>query len=620
MRRDFRRGQFRDLAQDPITFLAYCGLRRAWKGGHHSFRSPEDGFIIFVVPPGYRAHVYKTAMHLLLDIEREEWGEQYGKIRLASPLKRKGSTDKQISVFDLKGLRVLIANHIGEVPKDIRFAAQRIVFVEAPHARHINAARRVAGRSPISNEHAAALAGRPQNAIVAAIFKKTISGKEIAELNDLDRPDVAGPGLFDLPGYHDVKPWVHGLRRDVEQWRRGSLAWKELSRGALLSGPPGTGKTLFAGAFATSLGFRLIATTVGAWQSAGHLDDTLNAMRKSFDDANDGRGAVLFIDEFDSIGTRPARPSGHHNDQYWQIVINEFLSLLNSLGEGVVVVGATNNPEWIDPAILRAGRIENHFILTLPDASTRAEILRYHTEDKLSFEALTEIAGELDGKSAASLEGLVRDARNDARGENRELEVRDLRARLPEKRPYALEQQFRLGVHEAGHALVSLALGYASSATIEIKDSFDPAATSYPGGQTSYELIDDYLPTEATLLNRIAVALAGMAAEAAVFEYRSIGSGGVVGSDVERATAIARRLVASYGLGKNPVFFGTVEEVVNKPLPELFEKEVGEILRVQYDRARTILANERDRVVGLAADAVAHGRVKIERAGQADAA
>ncbi|RVJ59523.1 AAA family ATPase [Sinorhizobium medicae] len=620
MRGACRGDQFRELAQDPITFLAYCVLRRALKEWGRSPHSPADGFFILVVPPGHRAHVYKTAMHLLLDIEREEWGEQYGKIRLASPVKKKGSADKQISVFDLKGLRVLIANHIAEVPKDIRFAAQRIVDVETPQARHINAARRVAGRSPISNEHAAALAGRPQNVIVAAIFKKMISDKEIAELIDLDRPDVAGPCLFELPGYHDVKPWVRGLRRDVEQWRRGSLVWKELSRGVILSGPPGTGKTLFAGAFATTLGFRLIATTVGAWQSAGHLNDTLNAMRKSFDDANDGRGAVLFIDEFDSVGTRPARPSGHHNDQYWQIVINEFLSMLNNLGEGVVVVGATNNPEWIDPAILRAGRIENHFTLTLPDASTRAEILRYHTDGKLSFEALTEIGGELDGKSAASLEELVRYARQDAREDNRELEVRDLRARLPEKRPYTLEQQFRLGVHEAGHALVSLALGYASSATIEIKDSFDPTATSFPGGQTSYELLDDYLPTEATLLNRIAVALAGMAAEAAVFEHRSVGSGGVVGSDVERATAIARRLVGSYGLGKSPVFLGAVEEVVNKPLPDLFENEVVEILRVQYERAYTMLVDERERVVGLAADAVAHGRVKIERAGQADAA
>lgn len=193
---------------------------------------------------------------------------------------------------------------------------------------------------------------------------------------------------------------------------------EKLPRGALLSGPPGTGKTLFASAFASCLGFRLIAATVGAWQAGGHIDDTLNAMRSSFHDANDGRGAVLFIDELGSIRTRPTRPSGHHNDQYWQIVINEFLSLMNNLGDGVIVVGATNNPEWIDPAILRAGRIDNHFALTLPDASARAEILQYHAEGTFSLEALAEIAGELEGTSAAAIEALVRDARKDARDES----------------------------------------------------------------------------------------------------------------------------------------------------------------------------------------------------------
>ncbi|AYD01449.1 AAA family ATPase [Neorhizobium sp. NCHU2750] len=614
------RSKFSELAEDPIRFLAYCSLRRALKAQPYTLSSPSDGPIIIVVPPGHQAHVYKSALHLLLKIEREEWGEQFGEIRLASPPKKKGSTDKQISVFDLKGLRVLIANRISEVPRDIRFVAQRTFHIEPPCARHINAARHLVGRLPIANEHAELLIGRPHNVIAAATFKKTVGGDEIAELSALDRAEVAGPCLFDLPGYDEVKPWVRGLYRDVEQWRRGNLSWKELSRGALLSGPPGTGKTLFASAFASSLGLRLIATTVGAWQSAGHLDDTLNAMRSSFQDANDGRGAVLFIDEFDSIGTRPTRPSSNHNDQYWQIVINEFLSLMNNLGDGVVVLGATNNPEWIDPAILRAGRIENHFSLHLPDTRTRAEIIRYHAGTKFSLESLVEIADELEGKSAAALEELVRDARKDARDEGCELEIRHLRARLPEKRYYSLEQQFRLGVHEAGHALVSLALGYASSATIEIKDSFDPNATSFRGGQTSYDLIENYLPTETALLDRIAVALAGMAAEAVVFGDRSLGSGGVIGSDIERATTLAKRIVATYGLGTTPAFLGTVEEVDDKPMPQPFEDELFEILRVQYARVLAMLTDERERVIGLARDAVTHHRVKIERDGNLDAA
>lgn len=614
------RRKLRELAEDPITFLAYCGLRRALKTEPLSLLRSKEGFVIVVVPPGHRAHAYKSALHLLLDVEREEWGEPLGEIRLATPLKRKGSTDKQISMFDLKGLRVLIANHIGEVPKDVRFAARRIFHVEPPHPRHINAARRRAGRSPVSNAHAELLAGKPHNVIVAATLKATIGDDEIAELDALDRPDIAGPDLFTLPGYINVKPWVRGLQRDIEQWRKGSLSWKELSRGALLSGPPGTGKTLFASAFAKSLGFRLITATVGAWQSAGHLDDTLNAMRSSFQDANDGRGTVLFIDEFDSVGTRPTKPSGDQNGQYWQIVINEFLSLMNNVGDGVVVIGATNNPDWIDPAILRSGRIEKHFILTLPDASTRAEILRYHVDGRFSLESLAGIANELEGKSAAALQEMVREARKDAREDNREIGLRDLKARLPPKHRYTLEQQFRLGVHEAGHALVALAVGYASSAIIEIKDSFDPEGTSFLGGQTSYELIEDYLPTERSLLDRIAIALAGMAAEAAIFGDRSLGSGGVIGSDIDRATGLAKRMVGTYGLGRTPVFFGAVDVIGDKQVPKQIENEIFEILRRQYERVFKMLSEQRDRLVGLAGDAVSHGRVKIEHNGRADAA
>jgi ATP-dependent Zn protease len=358
---------------------------------------------------------------------------------------------------------------------------------------------------------------------------------------------------------------------------------------------------------------RLIRTTVGEWQSAGHLDDTLQAMRSCFEEADDGRGAVLFIDELDSIGTRSAKSAGDSNNRYWRIVLNDFLSLLSNLGEGVIVIGATNFPECIDPAVKRAGRLEQHFKLTLPDKVTRAEILNYHVDGSVPLESLAEIAEDLDGKSGSDLEQLVRDARRSARAEDRALELRDLRGQLPERLRYAPEVVLRLAVHEAGHALLALATGYATSATIEVKGSFDSSAPAYLGGLASYELTDDHLPTETSLLNRIAVALAGMAAEAVVFGDRSVGSGGVVGSDVERASSIARRMVGSYGLGSTPVFIANVEELAATDLPECLEKEAMEIVGAQYDRVLTMLTEERERLVSLASDAVSHRLVRIDR-------
>ncbi|MHC2298030.1 PAS domain S-box protein [Rhizobium mongolense] len=168
--------------------------------------------------------------------------------------------------------------------------------------------------------------------------------------------------------------------------------------------------------------------------------------------------------------------------------------------------------------------------------------------------------------------------------------------------------------------IAALALGHATGATIEIKDSFDPSLDGFLGGTTTYDLVPDYFPTATTLRNRIAVSLSGMAAEVALFGDPSIGSGGTIGSDVERATAIARRMIGSYGLGKTPIFMGTVKELADKPLPERLEVEVSQIIGEEYERMLSMMTEERERVLALAADVVTHRMVKIERGGLAKAA
>ncbi|MBY5422294.1 AAA family ATPase [Rhizobium leguminosarum] len=607
------------LSKDTGVFLAGCGLVRATRAIGR-LRYGVNGFLIFVVPQGYRTEEYEAAAFAIIGAARDDWVDKEVRVRLANPARKKGAPHMLVSIFNLKGLDILIAKDIAEVPKDVRFAATAVLFVEPPTAQHINAVRRLSGKAPFSDSVATMLIKRPQNAVLAAVLKPTFTEDEIQELDDFDRLEAHGPNLFDLPGYDEVKPWARGLVENVTRWRQRTLEWKLARAGVLVSGLPGTGKTLFASALAAALGMRLVSTTVGAWQSTGTLDDMLAAMRKTFENVNDGRGAVLFIDEIDAIGKRLARPSGHHSDQYWQVVVTDFLTLLSGLGEGVVVVAATNYPDWIDSAILRAGRIEDHFTLSLPDRLTRAEILNHHAGGVLPLESLVDIAEDLDGKAGADLERLVRDALRTARSEDRELELRDLEAQLPEKLRYTPEQCLRLAVHESGHALAALALGHATSATIEIKDSFDPSLDGFLGGTTTYDLVPDYFPTATTLRNRIAVSLSGMAAEVAVFGDASIGSGGTIGSDVERATAVARRMVGSYGLGKTPVFMGTVKELADKPLPERLEVEVSQILDEEFERMLSMMTERREQVLTLAADVVTHRMVKIERGGLAKAA
>lgn len=309
--------------------------------------------------------------------------------------------------------------------------------------------------------------------MLAGVMKAQWSIDDTHTLLEIQRTDQQGPNIFELPGLEEQKAWARGLASDIDRWRQGTLDWKEIEKGALVSGPSGTGKTFLASALATALRFRLIQATVGGWQSAGHLNDMLAAMRRSFDEARKSKGAVLFVDEIDSIGSRSILQTSDRNETYWQVVINEFLSLMNSPGEGVIVVGATNYPERIDPAILRSGRLEKHFSLGLPDAKTRAEILNYHAGGTLKLESLMEIANNLKGKSAAALEELVRSARRRARNAGRELQVGDLLAVMPKRRRYTAEERLRLGVHEAGHALVALEVSHARSAIIEIAESFD---------------------------------------------------------------------------------------------------------------------------------------------------
>ncbi|NSZ06211.1 AAA family ATPase [Agrobacterium tumefaciens] len=615
--------RFKGISNETGVFLAACGLLRALKS-LGTMRVGFPGFLVFVVPAGYRTGDYETAVFQLMDGKRDRWAEDWVnkeiRVRLANPERVKGVPHKPISIYDLKGLDILIAKDLADVPLDVRFAATAVLQVEPPTAAHINGARRLWRKPAFSEEFASSLSQRPQNVILAATVKPTSAEECARELDELDRVENIGPSLFDLPGFAEVMPWAKDLAENVESWRKRTLDWKLARAGVLVSGPPGTGKTLFASALASALRMRIVSATVGGWQSAGALGDMLAAMRKTFESVSDGQGAVLFIDEFDAIGRRIDRPDGSHNDQYWQVVVNDFLTLISNLGEGVILVVATNYPEWIDRAILRAGRIDDHFAISLPDAPTRAEILRHHAGGSLSVESLMNIAEELHGRSGADLERLVRKASAAARSEDRDLELRDLEAQLPKRIKYNAEQQLRLAVHEVGHAVASLALKHSTSAMIEIRRTFDPDADQLPSGQTIYELTPDHLPTETSLLNRIAISLSGMAAEQAVFGDRSLGSGGTIGSDLEFSTNLARKFVGAYGLGTTPIFLACAHDVGDAPLTQALEDEVAQILRDQYEGALSMMTAERERILALASDVMQHGNVRIERSGVAKAA
>lgn len=182
-----------------------------------------------------------------------------------------------------------------------------------------------------------------------------------------------------LAGYGDARQWALDLKTDLVLWRSKKLSWADMSTKLLLSGPPGTGKTTFARALCNSFQIPLIATSVGQWLEPGYLGDVLKRMTAAFDFAKEHGPAILLIDEIDGIGRRDGA-AGRTYDDYWISVVNRLLELLDGTAksEGIIVVGATNRPGVIDPAIRRSGRLEQHIEIPPPDINALEGIIRHH--------------------------------------------------------------------------------------------------------------------------------------------------------------------------------------------------------------------------------------------------
>jgi hypothetical protein len=217
--------------------------------------------------------------------------------------------------------------------------------------------------------------------VVEPVAVNAVDGDEGAKAVAAGKPTAKDRLLSveTLAGYGPASDWALDLKADLSLWQEGKLRWDEMSTKLLLSGPPGTGKTTFARALCNTLQVPLLATSVAHWLEPGYLGDVLKRMSGAFTIARDRAPAILFIDEIDNIGTRKGAGSRNYDD-YWASLINRMLELLDgaSRSEGIIVIGATNLPEKIDPALLRSGRLETHVRIPMPDAETLIGILRHH--------------------------------------------------------------------------------------------------------------------------------------------------------------------------------------------------------------------------------------------------
>ena len=355
--------------------------------------------------------------------------------------------------------------------------------------------------------------------------------------------------LGDLAGYGEAKVWGLELAQDLELWREGRLNWEEVDhRAVILSGPPGTGKTSFAAVLAATLKVPLVATSVAEWNSRDNLSSTLQRMQAVFDQALTQAPCVLFIDELDGISSRETFEGRY--SAYWTQIVNRLLELVTSaLGtEGVVIVGATNHVDRIDPALTRSGRLDEIIRIELPDAAAIVHILTRYAGPGVHGQELSGLANRLVGLSGADIETLVRTAKATARRAGRVFTVNDLHAQVPDPHDgLSARMRRRVEVYRNAQRIVAQVLGLA-----------DMLVEGHHKGLhqlLAKGLSDERYPTEQTCNDVICVVLAGRAAEEIVFGDVSVFGAGHPDSDLAAATMIAMEMELKAGFGESGLVY-----------------------------------------------------------------
>ncbi|HEY4509483.1 MAG TPA: ATP-dependent zinc metalloprotease FtsH [Candidatus Paceibacterota bacterium] len=340
----------------------------------------------------------------------------------------------------------------------------------------------------------------------------------------------------------------------------------KIPRGVLLVGPPGTGKTLLAKAVASEAGVPFFSAS-GSEFIEMFVGVGSSRVRDLFQTARKAGRAIIFIDELDAIGrTRGFGFGGGHDER--EQTLNQILVEMDGFDrdDTQIVMGATNRPDVLDPALLRPGRFDRTIILDLPDVNDREAILKIHSEGKPFAEnvKLREIAERTPGFSGADLANLMNEAAILAARRNKTqifqfelLESIDKVLLGPERKSHVLSKKEKeiTAYHEAGHALVASSLKH-----VDPVRKISIISRGRAGGYTlKLPSEDKHMKSRAEFLDELAVLLGGYTAEKMVFGDVTTGPS----NDLEKASEIARSIVKDFGMSEKlgPVTFGEKEHM-----------------------------------------------------------
>ena len=427
-------------------------------------------------------------------------------------------------------------------------------------------------------------------------------------------PDQGPQVTFDdIAGYDEVKQELRETVEFLKEPSRIKALGARSPKGVLLVGSPGTGKTLFARAVAGEAGVPFFNIS-GSEFIEMFVGIGAARVREMFDQARRKAPCIIFIDEIDAIGRSRSggQMIGGHDER--EQTLNQLLTEMDGFDSstGVVVMAATNRPEILDQALLRAGRFDRRILVDKPDLVAREGILKLYADKmKLAPDVdLHVVAQRTSGFVGADLENICNEAAIHALRKNaQQVGMADFEVAIdrviagPEAKQRVLnpDEKHRVAVHESGHALVAVKVP--NSEPVH-RITIIPRTIGALGFTLQLPVTEKYLSTTEEMKDQIAILLGGRVAEELVLG--SISSG--ASNDLERATEIARTMVARLGMSEKlgPVVYGRVQQLqylnstqameernFSEASAQAIDAEVKALLEEGRQRARDILTQER---------------------------